>query len=86
MASKKRELSSGSMTMDEMRAVLTDSIQQIREGKTTAAVVNAISNASGKILSTIKLEMEYYRLTGKTPNIPILMRADSVDPKAIEKP
>lgn len=46
---------------------------KIREGNTTAASVNAISNATGKILSTVKLEMEYYRLIGKTPNIPLLM-------------
>lgn len=62
-----------SMTMNDIRAVLTDEIMKIREGNTTAANVNAISNATGKILSTVKLEMEYHKLIGKTPHIPLLL-------------
>lgn len=62
-----------SMSLNDIRAVLTDEIKKIREGTTTAANVNAISNATGKILSTVKLEMEYYKLIGKTPHIPLLL-------------
>lgn len=60
------------MTLEDLRAILSDEIHKIREGQTSAASVNAISNATGKILSTVKLEMEYCRLTGRTPNIPLL--------------
>jgi len=56
-------------TVNDMRLILADEIQKIREGKTTAANVNAIVNASGKILTTIKMEIEYNKLIGKTPNI-----------------
>lgn len=61
------------ISLNELRGVLAEEIQKIREGNTTAASVNAISNATGKILSTVKLEMEYYRLIGKTPHIPLLL-------------
>ena len=56
-------------TVEDMRQVLSEEIDNLRTGKTTAANVNAIVNASGKILSTVKLEMEYNKLIGKTPNI-----------------
>lgn len=59
-------------TLDGLRVVLSDSIRDLIEAESSAANVNAISNATGKILSSIKLQMEYYRLTGKTPNIPML--------------
>jgi hypothetical protein len=58
--------------LNELRGILSDELQRLRDGDTTAANVNAISNATGKILSTVKLEMEYAKLTGKTPDIPML--------------
>lgn len=59
-------------TINEMRAILADEIIKLRNGDTTAANVNAIVNASGKILSTVKMEMEYNKLLGKTPEIPFI--------------
>lgn len=52
-------------TINDMRLILADEIRKIREGKTTAANVNAIVNASGKILTTIKMEIEYNKLIVK---------------------
>lgn len=60
------------LSLEELRAILSDDIRNIRAGTTSAANVNAVSNATGKILSSVKLQMEYYRLTGKKPNIPML--------------
>lgn len=60
-------------SLDELRVVLSDSIRDLRTSEASAANVNAISNATGKILSSVKLQMEYYRLIGKTPDIPILL-------------
>lgn len=63
--------------LDDIRIVLSDEIQKIQSGQTNAATVNAISNATGKILSTYKLQMEYYRLTGKPlPDLPMLEAGD----------
>lgn len=53
--------------MNDIRSILCDEIEKLRENKTTAANVNAIVNASGKILSTIKLDMEFAKLVGKQP-------------------
>jgi hypothetical protein len=59
-------------TVDDLRLILAEEIQKIRTGTTTAANVNAVTNAAGKILSTIKLEIEYNKLLGRTPNIPFI--------------
>lgn len=53
------------LNLDDIRTILSDEIRKIQEGETTAANVNAIVNATGKIFYSIKLQMEYYRLTGK---------------------
>jgi len=62
----------GLKTVEDLRTILADEIGKIREGKTTPANVNAITNASGKILSTIKLEIEYNKLHGSVPTIGFL--------------
>jgi hypothetical protein len=54
-------------TLNELRGILSDEIDKIRSGSTTAANVNAVSNATGKILSTIKLELEAVKLLGRKP-------------------
>jgi len=68
-----------------MQDVLWDAIGKIRNDETTAASVNAISNASGKILQTVKLAMEYARLTGTKPNIPLLLGPGD-EPAKTEEP
>ena len=59
-------------TVNDMRIMLTEEIIKLRNGDSTAANVNAIVNATGKILSTIKMEIEYNKLLGKIPNIPFI--------------
>jgi hypothetical protein len=59
-------------TLSAMRAFLWDSIKGLREGRSSAANVNAISNASGKIISGVKVQMEYAKATGRMPSIPLL--------------
>jgi hypothetical protein len=61
------------LSLSDLRSILSEQIEKIRTGQATAASVNAISNASGKILSSIKLELEYHKMIGKTPNIPALL-------------
>ena len=57
------------MDINNLRTILAEEIEKLRDGSTTPANVNAITNATGKILSTVKLEMEYHKLLGKTPEI-----------------
>jgi hypothetical protein len=59
----------GIKTINDLRVILAEEIGKIRAGETTAANVNAIVNATGKILTTVKMEIEYNKLIGKTPNI-----------------
>lgn len=47
-------------SLNELRGILSDEI-------TKPAGVNAVSNASGKILSTYKLELEVAKILGKKP-------------------
>ena len=61
------------LNIQSLQLVLWEAIQQVRESTTTAANCNAITNASGKILSTVKLHMEYCKLTGKNPEIDLFL-------------
>lgn len=62
-----------SMTLPELQSVLSDQIRRIDAGDTTPAKANAISNATGKILQSVRLQMDYHRLSGKPlPEIPLL--------------
>jgi hypothetical protein len=64
------------MDINSLRTILAEEINKLRDGSTTPANVNAITNATGKILSTVKLEMEYHKLLGKTPNIDFIKVSD----------
>ncbi len=61
------------LSTNEMRSILTEQIDGLRAGTATAATVNAISNAVGKILSSLKLEIEYHKMIGKRPNIKAML-------------
>lgn len=71
MAETTEVLNHGNMA--QMRTILWQSIEGIRSGKSSPSQVNAISNACGKFLGTIKLEIEYHKMTGKTPQIPAMI-------------
>ena len=51
--------------MDDVRNVLISQIKKLDDKQTTPAVANAIFNGVGKILSTVKLEIEYSRYVKK---------------------
>ena len=57
------------MNVNDLRTILAEEIEKIRNEETTAASVNAIVNATGKILTTVKMELEYAKLLGITPKI-----------------
>ena len=61
------------LSLPELQSILSDQIDRIASGETTPAKVNAVVNATSTILRTVKLQMDYYRLIGKTPEIPLLM-------------
>lgn len=67
--------------INNIREILMEEVVNIREGKTNPANVNAVCNAVGKILSTVKLQMEYARLTGAVPDLGPLLAQPASEPK-----
>jgi len=53
------------MNMQEIREVLSGVVMDLQNDKITAGKGNAIVNATGKLLSSVKLEMEYWKSRGK---------------------
>lgn len=60
------------LNMQELREALSDQVIRLQKDKTTPGKANAVTNACGKILSSIKLEMEYYKSIGKSQKIKFL--------------
>lgn len=58
--------------VDELRGYLLDEIKKLRDGTSTAASANAVTNAAGKYFQSIKLELELCKVTGRTPRTDIL--------------
>ena len=59
-------------SINDLRTILVEEIENLRSGNTTAANVNAITNATGKVLASVRLEMDYAKLVGRTPRIPLI--------------
>lgn len=57
----------------ELQGILSDQIDKVVAGEVTPANANAVVNATGVILRSVKLQMDYYRQIGRTPNIPLLL-------------
>jgi hypothetical protein len=59
-------------TIEDLRNRLWEGLDQLRAGESTPQIANALAHLSGQYLSTYKLQLEYARLTGTIPNIPLL--------------
>ena len=57
------------MNVNTIREILADEIERLRNDQRTPAAVNAVTNAVGKILGTVKMEMEYAKMLGVVPHI-----------------
>jgi hypothetical protein len=60
-------------TAADLLDVLGENIQRLRDGEATPAVANAIVNSAGSMLRVVKLQMDYAKMTGRTPEIPMLL-------------
>lgn len=60
-------MSEQAKSMADIRVLLAEQMDALKQEKTTAATVNAMCNATGKFLATIKLEMEFARMVGRQP-------------------
>jgi hypothetical protein len=77
---KNPEIVGAEMSFRELRGVLADEIRKLRDGLTTAVTVNALSNASGKLIQSAKIELEICKFIGKKPNFGLLTSAAPAPP------
>lgn len=56
-------------TTTELREILCETITAVREKSMPPDAAEAISNASGKIISSLRVELEYRRMRCETPQI-----------------
>lgn len=63
-------------SLAEFQSLLSQQIDRIVAGETTPAVANAVVNLTAAYLRTVKMQMDYYRQIGKTPNIPLLLTTE----------
>lgn len=63
-------------SLAELQGILSDQIDRVVAGDVTPANANAVVNATSVILRSVKLQMDYYRQIGKTPDIPLLLSSE----------
>lgn len=51
-------------SIDQLRGVLSEAIDDLRNERSSPSNVNAISNACGKMLNTLRLQIDYQEMTG----------------------
>jgi hypothetical protein len=71
--------------VEELRDFLAQELDRVREGKATPASANASANLAGKILSSVKLELEHNKMAGATPNIGFLGKSTKNKLKQLEE-
>lgn len=66
-------------SMRDLREMLIDTAKGIRDKSITPAAGNAMANVLGKVVTSVKVELDYYRAVGRTPEIE--MMADTLVPE-----
>jgi hypothetical protein len=64
------------MNIANIQEILWSEIHNLKDGNTTPANVQAITNASGKILSSVALQMRYAQMTGEKLDLPLLLEKE----------
>ena len=72
-------------TVEELRTFLSRELERVSSGEITPAAANASANLTGKILSSVKLELEYNKMAGKNPDIAFLGKLLNNNLKKIEE-
>lgn len=69
--------------VNELRNFLADELKKVTETNSTPATANAVANLAGKILQSVKLELEYNRMKGLTPEIDFVQKYKNNSTKKI---
>jgi len=57
------------MNIESLRGILIETVSSLRAGHTLPSTAEAISNASGKIIASIRVQLEYARMRGQVPKL-----------------
>ena len=68
------------ITAQYLLDVLAENIERLRAGQVTPAVANAVVNNTSAVLRITKQQMDYARMRGQTPYLPMLLTS-SVEPE-----
>lgn len=66
-------------TTNELRAVLCETIAAVRNKSMPPDAADAISNASGKIIASLRVELEYRRMRGEIPSLSFMGEQNPTD-------
>lgn len=66
--------------INELRQSLGDNYTQMKSGKMKIALGKELSNAAGKILNSVKVELEYAKMLNEKPDIDFLNDPDNKKP------
>jgi hypothetical protein len=64
------------MNIESLRNILIETVSGLRAGHTTPSTAEAISNASGKIIASIRVQLEYARMRNEVPRIAFMEGAE----------
>ena len=59
-------------TITDLRNELCNTFDDLRAGNITPKIASEMNNSAGKIIHTLKVQLEYHTMTKSTPNIPFL--------------
>jgi hypothetical protein len=62
----------GPQTAADLLDVMSDTIQRLQDDEVSPAVANAIIGSTATMVRIVKLQMEYAKITGQTPDVPLL--------------
>jgi hypothetical protein len=57
------------MNIEQLRSMMAEQMMLLRDGKSDPKNVNAMVNAAGTIIRSVRLEMEYAKLLNVQPSI-----------------
>jgi hypothetical protein len=58
--------------VEELRDFIAKELERVSQGDITPASANASANLAGKMLQSVKMELEYNKMVGANPNIGFL--------------
>lgn len=58
--------------VEDLRNYMAEELERLRTKESTPATANAAANIAGKMMSSVKMELEYNKMVGASPNISFL--------------